>query len=310
MSDDPATESTLTDPMVAIMPESGRSASRKVLLAVGLLLVGLLIGLIAVAALQNWWQDESVEETQGPGEEPEGETMAPGESKPPSPDDYTSNWKWMLDQVRYMVSHKRAGGPSSVATTQGVSNRGDSHHASNKKEISRRKTKKARGAYRRKAYETALTLYSEAIELDRRNAEAHAGIGDVYYQQQKFQMAVDYHKKAIELAPRNSRYYESLGLDYYKLGQRDKAIEQWEKALEFAENDKDRRRLEEKIRKTANPDERPQPDEEAPENEADSEKEDGEFPEAPSTKELETQKGEGEDGAPVEEVNENEDDVE
>jgi hypothetical protein len=80
-------------------------------------------------------------------------------------------------------------------------------------------------------YDDARKAFQEAIAADAGNAAAHAGLGDVAFQQSKFADALKSHRNAVKLAGGNAEYRVALGMDFFKLEQFADAKSQWEKAL-------------------------------------------------------------------------------
>jgi hypothetical protein len=80
-------------------------------------------------------------------------------------------------------------------------------------------------------YDDARKAFQEAIAADAGNAAAHAGLGDVAFQQSKFADALKSHRNAVKLSGSNAEYRVALGMDFFKLEQFADAKSQWEKAL-------------------------------------------------------------------------------
>ncbi|MBN1947371.1 MAG: tetratricopeptide repeat protein [Bradymonadales bacterium] len=107
---------------------------------------------------------------------------------------------------------------------------------------SRLLTVQAEEALRNTEYSLAEDLFTEAIDLDPRNARAQAGLGDVYFQRQDFSGARRAHRRAISFSRNNASYYSRLGMDYFRLGSYLEAIRSWERALELDPGDENAQR--------------------------------------------------------------------
>ncbi len=79
----------------------------------------------------------------------------------------------------------------------------------------------------------ARRAFERALERDGRLAAAHAGLGEVAFQEQRFADAVTHHRRAVQGARRNAGYHVNLGLAYYKLQNFAQAKASWDKALEL-----------------------------------------------------------------------------
>lgn len=91
----------------------------------------------------------------------------------------------------------------------------------------------------------AQRAFEAALERDKRNAAAHAGLGEVAFQQQRFADAVTHHRRAVERAPKNAGHHINLGMAYFKLDNFAQAKASWQKAVELdPDNAKARRYLE------------------------------------------------------------------
>ena len=109
---------------------------------------------------------------------------------------------------------------------------------------SEEKTKMAQTAFRDEEYDKARILFEEAIDLNGKNVDAYAGIGDIFFRENKLPQAIKYYSEAIRYSPKSSRSLIKLGQIYYKQNKFPEAIEQWQKALEYAKDDKTIVRLE------------------------------------------------------------------
>jgi tetratricopeptide (TPR) repeat protein len=89
----------------------------------------------------------------------------------------------------------------------------------------------ARAALGANNLEEAERLYREAVSRAPSNAAAHAGLGDVLFNQSKRTQALRYQKRAVQLSPGNAAYAISLGKTYYRLKQYKAAHDAWKRAL-------------------------------------------------------------------------------
>ncbi|MCB9530106.1 MAG: tetratricopeptide repeat protein, partial [Myxococcales bacterium] len=82
-------------------------------------------------------------------------------------------------------------------------------------------------------WDAARQAFEAALQKDPNNATAHAGLGDVAFQQQRFADAVTHHRASVAAAPKNAGYHVNLGMAYYRLKNFDQAKVWWQKALEL-----------------------------------------------------------------------------
>lgn len=80
-------------------------------------------------------------------------------------------------------------------------------------------------------YDAAKGAFEEALRKNPNAAAAHAGLGEVAFQQQRFADAVTHHRNAVQASPRNVGYQIDLGMAYYRLKNYAQAKSWWEKAL-------------------------------------------------------------------------------
>lgn len=90
----------------------------------------------------------------------------------------------------------------------------------------------AKAAERADKRNDAAKLYREAIAASPSRASAHAGLGNVLFDQAKYGDAVRSQKKAVQLAPSNNTYANDLGKTYYRLKQYKAAKKQWQNVLD------------------------------------------------------------------------------
>ena len=77
----------------------------------------------------------------------------------------------------------------------------------------------------------ARLLYHQALELEPKNGEIHAGLGKVYFEQANYREAVKYQQKAIRYASGRLDYRIALGQSFYRLKKYEEAIDVWETVL-------------------------------------------------------------------------------
>ncbi|MEW6615701.1 MAG: tetratricopeptide repeat protein [Thermodesulfobacteriota bacterium] len=82
-------------------------------------------------------------------------------------------------------------------------------------------------------YNQAIADYTRAIKLDPKFASAYAGRGFAYDKLGNYQQAIADYTIAIELSPKYAWAYFSRGLVYEKLGNYNQAIVQYSKAIEL-----------------------------------------------------------------------------
>lgn len=66
--------------------------------------------------------------------------------------------------------------------------------------------------------------FEQAIELNRNNAEAYAGLGSNLFRSSQFQESLSMHQTAVRLAPRNNQYRIFLANAYWTVAQSERAI--------------------------------------------------------------------------------------
>ncbi len=94
----------------------------------------------------------------------------------------------------------------------------------------------------------ALDYIQRAIELKPDNGYIRDSLGWVYFRMGKIDQAIKELEAAVKLSPDDPAILEHLGDVYLESGQLKKALETYRKSVKmFAENEKDRKRLQEKI---------------------------------------------------------------
>jgi serine/threonine-protein kinase len=94
----------------------------------------------------------------------------------------------------------------------------------------------ARDALRRGAHAQAAAEFLAVRELDPRNADAIAGLGEVAFEQGHYQEATVHLKAALRLQPRRPGFHVLLGDAYYKLGKTRDAVAAYRAALKIQPN--------------------------------------------------------------------------
>ncbi len=75
--------------------------------------------------------------------------------------------------------------------------------------------------------------FEQALERNGQLAAAHAGLGEVAFQEQRFAEAVTHHRRSVQYASKNAGYRVNLGMAYFKLKNWGQAKASWEKAKEL-----------------------------------------------------------------------------
>ena len=91
-------------------------------------------------------------------------------------------------------------------------------------------------AYNEKDLDKKIELYTKAIELTPRDAEAYNNRGVAYYDKGEFNKAIKDFNKAIELNPKYAEVYSNRGSAYGEQGVFNKAIENYNKAINLKPN--------------------------------------------------------------------------
>jgi Flp pilus assembly protein TadD len=90
-----------------------------------------------------------------------------------------------------------------------------------------------RDLLRRGAHAGAAAEFLAVREVDARNADAIAGLGEVAFEQGHYQEAAVHLKAAVRLQPRRPGFHVLLGNSYYKLGRTKDAITEYRAALKI-----------------------------------------------------------------------------
>jgi len=87
--------------------------------------------------------------------------------------------------------------------------------------------------------ETAVSMFSIAIQANPNNADLYLKRGVAYYSLGKKQQALDDYNKAIELNPTLATAFYSRGTAYYALGNMQSAFNDFNKTIELNPKDAD-----------------------------------------------------------------------
>lgn len=90
----------------------------------------------------------------------------------------------------------------------------------------------SRLAFMQGRYEESLRLAKQALDIDRKNANAHQCAGNAYMSREDYESAIKSYKKAIEYDADNGDRYFNLGYAYATANQPVKALEMFAKADE------------------------------------------------------------------------------
>lgn len=82
-------------------------------------------------------------------------------------------------------------------------------------------------------YDSAVTDYSRAIELNPKETSIYLNRGLVFYHKKSYDLAVADYNKAIELNPKDSTAFFNRGNSYEKMGDVTKAVADYQKAVEL-----------------------------------------------------------------------------
>jgi small glutamine-rich tetratricopeptide repeat-containing protein alpha len=85
-------------------------------------------------------------------------------------------------------------------------------------------------------YDEAIKLYTEAIELNGKNAIYYANRAAAFSQSNQHEKAIEDALKAVEINPKYSKGYSRLAHAQYCLGKYDEAVKSYEKVLELDPN--------------------------------------------------------------------------
>lgn len=88
-------------------------------------------------------------------------------------------------------------------------------------------------------YDTAITYYQKAIELDGQYADAYIGLGGDYYEKGNYELELANYLKATQLDPKNANYFYYLATAYEDNGQYGKAAQAYQQSLTLKPDDKD-----------------------------------------------------------------------
>jgi Ca-activated chloride channel family protein len=80
-------------------------------------------------------------------------------------------------------------------------------------------------------YEQAIPLFKEAVKRKKDYAEAHANLGDAYFQSGDYRKAVEAYKQVVKYQSSSATDYDHLGLAYFRLGEHKKAVDAFKEAI-------------------------------------------------------------------------------
>lgn len=90
----------------------------------------------------------------------------------------------------------------------------------------------SRLAFMQGRYEESLRLAKQALDIDRKNPDAHQSAGNAYMSREDYESAIKSYKKAVEYDADNGDRYFNLGYAYATDNQPVKALEMFAKADE------------------------------------------------------------------------------
>jgi len=82
-------------------------------------------------------------------------------------------------------------------------------------------------------YEQAIRYFTEAIDLNPKDAESYYSRGTAYSHKGQYDQAISDYTKVLEINPRDAKAYFKRGIAYYKKSQYDQVISDFSKALEI-----------------------------------------------------------------------------
>ena len=100
-----------------------------------------------------------------------------------------------------------------------------------------RRFEEAEEAYSKKGdYDSAISCYKKAIELDPDNAVNHNNLGLAYHRKGDDDLAIPCYKEAIKLDPNCVLAHNNLGLAYHRKGDDDLAVSFYKEAIKLDPN--------------------------------------------------------------------------
>ncbi|OGC08091.1 hypothetical protein A2V82_05095 [candidate division KSB1 bacterium RBG_16_48_16] len=88
-------------------------------------------------------------------------------------------------------------------------------------------------AYKKGQYESAISFYQKAIDLNSNNPKAYYGEGLALTKLRRYEEAIGAFEKAVELSPSYDEAYAAMGSTYDDIGKLDEAIASYQKAVEI-----------------------------------------------------------------------------
>ncbi len=93
--------------------------------------------------------------------------------------------------------------------------------------------KRADTSFANGEFDSAISDYTKAIEMDPKSAESLIGRGLAYVKKLSFDLAIADYDKAIELKPKSATAFANRGAAFEKKGNTEKAVADYDKALEL-----------------------------------------------------------------------------
>lgn len=95
--------------------------------------------------------------------------------------------------------------------------------------------RKGNEAYKKKDFETALSHYTKATELDPTEITFHLNIAAVYFEQGEYKKCIEQCEKAIELGRENRADFKLIAKAFTRIGHSYKKLENWKQAKVYYE---------------------------------------------------------------------------
>jgi hypothetical protein len=145
----------------------------------------------------------------------------------PSADEQKADAENPADAVPVEADETDAAAPEPVADSDGGEVAADAGRDRNKAKKLAADAKRAAKAGNRSQAER---LYHKALAADRRNVEALAGLGDIYFHKGNYSQSVSYRKRAVRVSRKSASLHLALGDAYYKVLRYQDALTAYEKA--------------------------------------------------------------------------------
>jgi len=92
--------------------------------------------------------------------------------------------------------------------------------------------REAQMALRHRQYDRAAELFQQALQRDPDLADAHRGLGTVFFHQQQYDRAVDHFTRWMHIRPLEAAPYINLGAVYTRMGEYQKAADILQRAIQ------------------------------------------------------------------------------